>query len=63
MITTIIILIVVGVIVGLFIDNLLFRLWHKGAHSNKLREEEAKQKEEEEWKELCERTNEWIKEE
>lgn len=53
MITTII-LIVVGVIIGVAIDRCLFGLWHKGAHSKKLRLEEKKQKEIE-WKELVNR--------
>ena len=53
MITTII-LIVVGVLIGMVFDRVLFGIWHKGAHSNKLKEEEKKQKEIE-WKELANR--------
>ncbi len=40
-----------SIIVGIFVNNLLFRLWHKNAHSKKLRLEENKQKEKE-WEEL-----------
>jgi len=51
MITTII-LIVLGVLFGIVLDRVLFGIWHKGAHSNKLRLEEDKQKEIE-WEELA----------
>ena len=40
-----------SIIVGIIVNNLLFRLWHKNAHSKKLRLEEEKQKDKE-WKEV-----------
>jgi len=40
-----IIILIVGIVIGVIVDRILFGVWHKGAHSNKLREEEAKQKE------------------
>ena len=42
---------IISIIVGMIIDNLLFKWWHKNAHSKKLRLEENKQKEKE-WEEL-----------
>ena len=41
----------ISIIVGIIVNSLLFRLWHKNAHSKKLRLEEEKQKEKE-WEEL-----------
>jgi len=34
---------IVGIIVGMACDRILFGFWHKGAHSKKLRLEEDKQ--------------------
>ena len=44
MITTVI-LIVLGVLIGIAFDRVLFGIWHKGVHSKKLRQEEREQRE------------------
>ncbi len=36
-----------GIILGILIDAILFKIWHNNAHSKKLKKEERKQKKEE----------------
>ena len=36
--------IIIGIIIGIFIDHLLFRIWHFFAHSTKNNDDEREQK-------------------
>ena len=39
---------IIGIVIGIGVDALLFRIWHSSAHSKKLKQKERVQKEKEE---------------